>query len=55
MIEASPAAGSCRPRKRILLKFANLVEANGEEIALLDSVDAGKPIADCENLDVLDA
>jgi gamma-glutamyl-gamma-aminobutyraldehyde dehydrogenase len=43
-----------RERKRILLKFAGLVEANGQEIALLDSVDAGKPIADCENLDVPD-
>jgi len=43
-----------RERKRILLKFADLVAANGKEIALLDSIDAGKPIADCENLDVPD-
>ena len=43
-----------RERKRILRKFADLVEANGKEIALLDSIDAGKPIADCENLDVPD-
>lgn len=43
-----------RVRKKILLKFADLVEANGKELALLDSVDAGKPIADCENLDVPD-
>lgn len=43
-----------RERKRILRKFADLVEANGQEIALLDSIDAGKPIADCENLDVPD-
>ncbi|CDX33250.1 gamma-Glu-gamma-aminobutyraldehyde dehydrogenase, NAD(P)H-dependent [Mesorhizobium sp. SOD10] len=43
-----------RERKRVLLKFAKLVEANGQEIALLDSIDAGKPIVDCENLDVPD-
>ncbi|UCI32107.1 aldehyde dehydrogenase [Mesorhizobium sp. B4-1-4] len=43
-----------RERKKVLLRFAALVEANGKEIALLDSVDAGKPIADCENLDVPD-
>ncbi|RFB76519.1 aldehyde dehydrogenase [Methylovirgula sp. 4M-Z18] len=43
-----------RERKRILRKFADLIEANGQEIALLDSIDAGKPIADCENLDVPD-
>lgn len=43
-----------RERKRILWKFADLVEASGQEIALLDSIDAGKPIADCRNLDVPD-
>ncbi|SDD28360.1 aldehyde dehydrogenase [Paraburkholderia lycopersici] len=43
-----------RERKRILRKFSDLVEANGAEIALLDSVDAGKPISDCQNLDVPD-
>lgn len=43
-----------RERKRVLLKFAELIEANGAELALLDSVDAGKPITDCQNLDVPD-
>ncbi|MBB3771816.1 gamma-glutamyl-gamma-aminobutyraldehyde dehydrogenase [Angulomicrobium tetraedrale] len=43
-----------RARKKILLRFADLVEANGKEIALLDSIDAGKPISDCENLDLPD-
>lgn len=43
-----------RERRNVLLKFADLVEANGPEIALLDSIDAGKPIADCQNLDVPD-
>lgn len=43
-----------RERKRILLRFAALVEANAAELALTDSIDAGKPIADCENLDLPD-
>jgi 4-(gamma-glutamylamino)butanal dehydrogenase len=38
-------------RKRVLLRFADLVEANLPELARLDAVDAGKPIADCEELD----
>lgn len=41
-------------RKQVLLRFASLVEANAAEIALLDSVDAGKPLWDCENLDLPD-
>lgn len=43
-----------RERKRILLNFANIVEANAAELARLDSVDAGKPITDCETLDLPD-
>lgn len=43
-----------RERKKVLLRFADLIEKNGAEIALLDSIDAGKPISDCENLDVPD-
>jgi 4-(gamma-glutamylamino)butanal dehydrogenase len=43
-----------KERKRILYRFADLIEAHGKEIALLDSIDAGKPISDCENLDVPD-
>lgn len=43
-----------RERKRILRRFSDLIEANGAEIALLDSVDAGKPISDCQNIDVPD-
>jgi gamma-glutamyl-gamma-aminobutyraldehyde dehydrogenase len=41
-------------RKRILLRFADLVAEHAAEIALLDSVDAGKPITDCEDLDLPD-
>jgi gamma-glutamyl-gamma-aminobutyraldehyde dehydrogenase len=43
-----------KQRKHILLRFANLVEANAAEIALLDCIDAGKPITDCETLDLPD-
>lgn len=43
-----------RERKRILLRFADLVEQNAAELALTDSIDAGKPISDCENLDLPD-
>jgi gamma-glutamyl-gamma-aminobutyraldehyde dehydrogenase len=41
-------------RKRVLLRFADLVEANAAQIARLDALDAGKPIADCEDLDLPD-
>lgn len=41
-------------RKRILLRFAELIEANAAELARLDSIDAGKPISDCEDLDLPD-
>ena len=43
-----------RERKKILLQFADLIEANAAELALLDSIDAGKPLWDCENLDLPD-
>ncbi|HEY0123065.1 MAG TPA: aldehyde dehydrogenase [Rhizobium sp.] len=43
-----------RERKKILLLFADLVEANAAELALLDSIDAGKPLTDCETLDLPD-
>lgn len=43
-----------RERKRILLRFANLLEQHTAELAQLDSIDAGKPISDCENFDLPD-
>jgi gamma-glutamyl-gamma-aminobutyraldehyde dehydrogenase len=39
-------------RKQVLLRFAQEIEANGEELAMLDSLDGGKPITDCRELDV---
>jgi gamma-glutamyl-gamma-aminobutyraldehyde dehydrogenase len=41
-------------RKHILLKYVELLEAHAMEIALLDSLDAGKPICDCVNIDIPD-
>ncbi|TJY67186.1 aldehyde dehydrogenase [Arthrobacter sp. CAU 1506] len=42
-------------RKRILLRFADLLEDDLEIIAQLDSVEAGKPITDCREIDTPDA
>ena len=35
-------------RGRLLLKLADLVEAHGDELAMLDTLDAGRPLADCK-------
>jgi gamma-glutamyl-gamma-aminobutyraldehyde dehydrogenase len=42
-------------RKTVLLKFVELLEKNAMEIALLDSIDAGKPVFDCTTIDIPDA
>ena len=36
-------------RKAVLLKLADLVRANAEELAVLESLDSGKTIKDCLN------
>ncbi len=41
-------------RKKTLLAFADRLEAHADEIALLDSLEAGKPIGDCVNGDIPD-
>jgi acyl-CoA reductase-like NAD-dependent aldehyde dehydrogenase len=41
-----------RERKRVLLRFAELVRAHGEELALTETLDMGKPIADSLAVDV---
>jgi len=43
-----------RERKKILLKFADLIEANLEELALLETLDCGKPINDSREVDLPD-
>ena len=39
-------------RKRILLKLADLIRANRDELALLESLDVGKPIRDTLAVDI---
>jgi len=39
-------------RKRTLIRFAQLIEQHGEELALLESLDMGKPVGDALAVDV---
>ena len=39
-------------RKAILCKLADLIDANTTELAVMESLDAGKPITDCVEIDV---
>jgi len=41
-----------RERKRVLLRFAGLIERHAEELALLETLDMGKPIADSLAVDI---
>lgn len=43
---------SPQQRKAVMLRFANLIRDNLAEIALLETVDVGKPIRDALNVDV---
>ena len=40
-------------RKKILLKFAQLIERDRLELSLLDTIDMGKTINDTYNADLL--
>ena len=39
-------------RKRILVRWADLIEANGRELGIIETIDAGKPITDTVGLDM---
>ncbi len=39
-------------RKGILIRWADLIEANGRELGLIETIDAGKPISDTIGLDM---
>ncbi|OYT95907.1 MAG: aldehyde dehydrogenase PuuC [Pseudomonas sp. PGPPP3] len=39
-------------RKQVMLRFADLLEAHSEELALLETLDMGKPIGDSLNVDL---
>ncbi|MGN8342701.1 aldehyde dehydrogenase [Pseudomonas sp. SMV71] len=41
-------------RKAVLLKFAKLLEINSHELAVLESLDSGKPVRECQLVDVPD-
>jgi acyl-CoA reductase-like NAD-dependent aldehyde dehydrogenase len=41
-----------RERKRVLLRFAALIERHAEELALLETLDMGKPISDSLAVDI---
>jgi len=41
-----------RERKRVLLRFADLILQHGEELALLETLDMGKPISDSLAVDI---
>jgi len=44
-----------RDKKAIMLTWADLIRANQEELALLETLDVGKPISDSMNVDVMGA
>ena len=39
-------------RKAVLIKLCKLIARNARELAVLESLDSGKPIADCETIDI---
>ena len=39
-------------RKAVLIKLCKLIKRNRRELAVLESLDSGKPIADCEQIDI---
>jgi phenylacetaldehyde dehydrogenase len=45
--KTTPAA-----RTRIMLRFAELIEAHADELAQLESINSGKPLPACRNVDV---
>jgi 4-(gamma-glutamylamino)butanal dehydrogenase len=49
------AATSPADRKKILIRFADLIDAHAEELARIETVDVGKPISDTRSLDIPDS
>jgi gamma-glutamyl-gamma-aminobutyraldehyde dehydrogenase len=39
-------------RKKVLIELCKLIELNADELAVLESIDSGKPIRDCVQLDI---
>jgi gamma-glutamyl-gamma-aminobutyraldehyde dehydrogenase len=42
-------------RKDVLIRLAKLITRNARELAVLESLESGKPIADCETVDIPEA
>lgn len=42
-------------RKTILLKFADLLASQQHELAVLESLDSGKPVSECDSVDIPDS
>ena len=43
-----------RERKAVLLKLARLMQEHRHELAVLESLDSGKPVSECQSVDVAD-
>jgi acyl-CoA reductase-like NAD-dependent aldehyde dehydrogenase len=41
-----------RDKKKILFRLAELIEASADDLALMESLDVGKPISDARNVDI---
>ena len=39
-------------RKEVIIRLAKLIKRNQHELAVMESIDSGKPIADCETVDI---
>jgi gamma-glutamyl-gamma-aminobutyraldehyde dehydrogenase len=54
---AAPGWAATPPpdRKRILIRFADLIDAHAEELAQIETLDVGKPISDTRSLDIPDS
>ena len=42
-------------RKHVLLRFADLLDEHATELSVMESLDSGKPIAECETVDIPEA
>jgi gamma-glutamyl-gamma-aminobutyraldehyde dehydrogenase len=54
---AAPGWAATPPadRKKILQRFADLIDAHAEELARIETLDVGKPISDTRSLDIPDS
>jgi gamma-glutamyl-gamma-aminobutyraldehyde dehydrogenase len=54
---AAPGWAATAPadRKKVLQRFADLIDAHSEELARIETLDVGKPISDTRSLDIPDS